>query len=71
MSAWIVVQEPVLTPPGRTLLMEASMRASPMLILAPLMALALPAQPGIAQTNTDPELTEWMVPYEASRPRDP
>ena len=51
--------------------MEASMRASPMLILALLVALALPVQPGIAQTNTDPELTEWMVPYEASRPRDP
>ena len=39
------------------------------LILATLLPTA-PA-PASAQTDTEPELREWMVPYEASRPRDP
>lgn len=30
-----------------------------------------PAREATAQTAADPELTEWTVPYEASRPRDP
>lgn len=33
--------------------------------------LAVPAAPAVAQTPTDPELTEWVVPYPESRPRDP
>ena len=45
------------------------MRASLMFALAA--AVALPAQPAVAQTDTDPELTEWMVPYAQSTPRDP
>ncbi len=43
--------------------------AAPALALAAL--LALPAAPATAQTGTDPELTEWVVPYAESRPRDP
>jgi virginiamycin B lyase len=39
------------------------------LTLAALMV--VPAPQVAAQTATDPELTEWMVPYEQSRPRDP
>jgi len=34
-------------------------------------ALLLAPTPATTQTATDPELTEWVVPYEASRPRDP
>ncbi len=33
--------------------------------------LLLPAPPAAAQALADPELQEWMVPYEDSRPRDP
>jgi virginiamycin B lyase len=33
--------------------------------------LFLPAPPVAAQTDTDPELQEWVVPYAESRPRDP
>ncbi len=31
----------------------------------------LPAPPAAAQTDTDPALQEWAVPYADSRPRDP
>ena len=39
------------------------------LTLATLLPVA-PA-PAAAQTDSDPELREWVVPYESSRPRDP
>ena len=46
------------------------MRASALtLTLAAL--LTIPAPPAVAQTATDPELQEWVVPYAQSRPRDP
>ena len=32
---------------------------------------AVPALPLVAQTETDPALTEWDVPWEGTRPRDP
>ena len=32
---------------------------------------AAPAAPAAAQTDTDPALNEWAVPWEDSRPRDP
>jgi virginiamycin B lyase len=40
------------------------------LTLAPLLIPPAPAAVA-AQTDTDPQLEEWVVPYEASRPRDP
>jgi virginiamycin B lyase len=47
-----------------------TMRASTFAL--PLAALmVLPAPPAHAQTATDPDLEEWMVPYPESRPRDP
>ncbi len=46
------------------------MRASALtLTLAAL--LTVPTPPAAAQTATDPELREWVVPYAQSRPRDP
>ncbi|GMV06252.1 MAG: hypothetical protein AMXMBFR53_25280 [Gemmatimonadota bacterium] len=46
------------------------MRAPALLLAASLGLLALPA-PGAAQEDTDPRLTEWKVPWENTRPRDP
>jgi len=41
--------------------------------LALTLATLLPVAPAsaAAQTDSDPELREWVVPYESSRPRDP
>ena len=41
-------------------------------LLAAVVALVLPAPAHVsAQPLSDPELTEWEVPYPDSRPRDP
>jgi len=46
------------------------MRA-PALLLAASLALPAPYAPAAAQEDTDPKLTEWKVPWENTRPRDP
>lgn len=45
-------------------------RATVLLIAATTGLFALPVG-SAAQTDTDPELTEWQVPWENTRPRDP
>ena len=40
-------------------------------VLTAAVTLLLSASPGTAQTDTDPALQEWEVPYAQSRPRDP
>lgn len=46
------------------------MRATALLITAALGLLTLPT-PSAAQAEKDPKLTEWEVPWENTRPRDP